>query len=135
MKTAVELPFNDDPRLTIHRDVVYGINDAEFGWMPISSSRTNRHPCSSSFTEGAGGGAAVRELQHYRGDLMREVLAAGISLSFESFPAGTRLLVCSAKCRTLHGQWRHPSVRSREWNIDTEAQLGDRRPAGRHVWT
>ncbi|MEO1998143.1 MAG: alpha/beta hydrolase, partial [Planctomycetaceae bacterium] len=131
--TARDLPFSDDPRLIIYRDVAYGSIEPELQTVDAYIVRSDKPtPVLMEFHGGGWRRGRRNMLSLYKGDLIRKVLDAGIS-------------VVSVDYR-LAPKYRFPAqmedaaravqlVRSKagEWNIDPQRISAIGGSAGGHL--
>jgi acetyl esterase len=78
---APDLPFENEPGLTIHRDVPYGNIDPGLQTMDVYLADSDKPaPVMVEFHGGGWRRGSKRQLHTYKGDLIRRIFQSGISL-------------------------------------------------------
>ena len=128
-----ETPFKDMPNLTIRRDVVYGDADPEFQTVDAYLVQSDKPaPVIVEFHGGGWRRGSKRQLDNYKGDLIRKMFKTGISLVAADyrlapkhrFPAQTQ-----DAARVIQFV-RH---KAGEWNIDPNRIAAMGGSAGAHL--
>ncbi|MDI9434042.1 MAG: alpha/beta hydrolase fold domain-containing protein [Planctomycetota bacterium] len=130
--TGPNLPFAGDPRLTIHRDVVYGKTRPDIQRLDAYLTKSARPTPVVMEIHGGGWRRGARSQFTYRGDLIEAILDAGtsvVSIDYRLTPTYTLPAQMEDTVRAVQ------LVRSKaeDWNIDPNRVAAIGGSAGAHL--
>jgi|GEM_PF-784808 len=131
-RAALELPFDGDPRLTIHRDIVYGTTHPDVQRMDAYLVKSGKPTPVLIEIHGGGWRRGARSQFTYRGNLMEAILAAGISIvsiDYRLTPEHT----FPAQMEDVTRAVQFIRSKARDWNIDPNRIAAMGGSAGAHL--
>ena len=131
-RAAVSLPFDDDPRLTIHRDVVYGTSHPDVQRLDAYLVKSAQPAPVLIEIHGGGWRQGAKSQFTYQGDLIEAVLAAGISvvsIDYRLTPKHT----FPAQMEDVTRAVQFVRSKARDWSIDPNRIAAVGGSAGAHL--